>query len=307
MLSDALFVQQSLINNLFYLRTIREFCLTIQLSFYKNNESYSEIAEGIRKRYEELEQQAINLAKSRLSQEVINSDSFITSYTLDCELLTEKLFEIDINTDLTTQAMNLIAGTEKTVNPDIISEISTLNQNAIELTQNFIDFGRYLLHGMRDTNIFSYAYPLMYIYMLEEASLYASDLYRIQNRVGVDPTFVVNYEYWFSNSMKQASQFIMGLSDPDQSAIITNADNYRKIFGEQMKKYQENITPDVQKLLNEETIQHVNNFITFLTKIITGILNQELYFIAPPIFFDNLLTEAYYFRYLLKGAQFGVQ
>lgn len=307
MLSDALFIQQSLINNLFYLRTIREFCLTIQLSFYENNRSYSEVAEGLRKRYEELEQQAINLAKNRLPQEIINSDSFVTNYTLDCELLTEKLFGIDINTDLTTQAMNLIVGTEKTVNQEIISELSALNENAIELTQNFIDFARYLLKGIKNTTIFSYSYPLIYIYMIEEASLYVNDLYRIQNRTGADPTFVVSYEYWFSNSMKQASQFIMGLSDPDQSAIITNADNYRKIFSEQMKKYQGNITPDIQKLLNEQTIQHVDNFISFLTKIITGILNQELYFIAPPIFFDNLLTESYYFRYLLKGAQFGIQ
>ena len=84
MLSDTLFIQQSLINNLFYLRTIREFCLTIQLSFYENNKSYSEIAEGFRKRYEELEEQTIILAKNRLPQEIISSDSFVTNYTLDC-------------------------------------------------------------------------------------------------------------------------------------------------------------------------------------------------------------------------------
>lgn len=307
MLSDTLFIQQSLINNLFYLRTIREFCLTIQLSFYENNKSYSEIAEGFRKRYEELEEQTIILAKNRLPQEIISSDSFVTNYTLDCELLTEKLFDVDINTNLTTAAMDLMAGSEKSANQELINQISEVNEDAIELTQNFIEFVRYLLQGMKNTTIFSYSYPLIYTYILEEASLYASDLYRIQNRTGVDPTFVVSYEYWFSNSMKQASQFIMGLSDPDQAAIITNADNYRKIFSEQMKKYQQNITPDTQKLLNEETIQHVDNFISFLTKIITGILNQELYFIAPPIFFDNLLTESYYFRYLLKGAQFGIQ
>lgn len=307
MLSDTLFIQQSLINNLFYLRTIREFCLTIQLSFYENNKSYSEIAEGFRKRYEELEEQTIILAKNRLPQEIISSDSFVTNYTLDCELLTEKLFDVDINTNLTIAAMDLMAGSEKSANQELINQISEVNEDAIELTQNFIEFVRYLLQGMKNTTIFSYSYPLIYTYILEEASLYASDLYRIQNRTGVDPTFVVSYEYWFSNSMKQASQFIMGLSDPDQAAIITNADNYRKIFSEQMKKYQQNITPDTQKLLNEETIQHVDNFISFLTKIITGILNQELYFIAPPIFFDNLLTESYYFRYLLKGAQFGIQ
>lgn len=307
MLSDTLFIQQSLINNIFYLRTIREFCLTIQLSFYENNRSYSEIAEGLRKRYEELEEKIIGLAKNRLPQEIISSDSFVTNYTLDCELLTEKLFGVDINTNLTTAAMNLMSGSEKSVNQELINEISEVNEDAIELTQNFIDFGKYLLQGMKNTTIFSYSYPLLYTYMLEEASLYASDLYRIQNRISADPTFVVNYEYWFSNSMKQASQFIMGLSDPEQSSIITNANNFRKIFDSQMKKYQANITPDTEQSLNDETIKYVNNFISFLTRIITGILNQELYFIVPPIFFDNLLTESYYFLYLLKGSKYGIK
>ena len=307
MLNDTLFIQQSLINNLFYLRTLREFCLTIQLSFFENNKSYSEIADGLRKRYEELEEKMIGLAKNRLPEEIINSDSFVTEYTLDCELLTEKLFGIDINTNLTTAAMNLTAGEKELTDEELIAEISEVNEDSIELTQNFIDFGKYLLQNMRDTTLFSYLYPLIYTYMLEEAALYASDLYRIQNRTGADPTFVVNYEYWFSNSMKQASQFIIGLSDPEQASIITNADNFRKIFDSQMKKYQDSVTPDTQQALNTETIKHVEDFISFLKKIITGILNQELYFIIAPIFFDNLLTESYYFLYLLKGSQYGVE
>ena len=45
MLSDDRFVQESLITNLFYLRTIREFCINIQSSFFKNNESYINQAE----------------------------------------------------------------------------------------------------------------------------------------------------------------------------------------------------------------------------------------------------------------------
>lgn len=160
---------------------------------------------------------------------------------------------------------------------------------------------------MRESNLFSYLYPLVYTYMMEEAGLYVNDLYRIQQRDSADPTFVVNYEYWFSNSMKQACQFIIGLSDPEQTSIITNADNFRKIFTEQMKRYKEAaITPETQRLLNEESIQQVENFISFLSKLIQGILNQEYYFIVAPIFFDNLLTEAYYFLYLLKGTSYGI-
>ena len=140
------------------------------MSFYENNKSYSEIAEGFRKRYEELEEQTIILAKNRLPQEIISSDSFVTNYTLDCELLTEKLFDVDINTNLTIAAMDLMAGSEKSANQELINQISEVNEDAIELTQNFIEFVRYLLQGMKNTTIFSYSYPLIYTYILEEAS-----------------------------------------------------------------------------------------------------------------------------------------
>lgn len=308
MLSDALYVQQSLINNLFYLKTLHKFCLNIQLSFFQNNESYIEVAEGMAKRYEELREKLIPIANNRLPKEIIESDSFVTNYSLDCELLTEKLFGIDINTNLTTEEMNLEPGNDENISQELLDQIHQLNEDAIELTRNFIDFCKYLLDNMRQSNIFSYLYPLIYTYMIEEASLYANDLYRIQQRDSADPTFVVNYEYWFSTSMKQACQFIIGLSDPEQTSIITNADNYRKIFAEQMKRYKEgNITPEIQQLLNEESIEQLQSFISFLTKIIEGILDQTYYFIIAPIFFDNLLTEAYYFLYLLKGTSYGIQ
>ncbi len=308
MLSDALYVQQSLINNLFYLKTLHKFCLNIQLSFFQNNESYIEVAEGMAKRYEELREKLIPIANNRLPKEIIESDSFVTNYSLDCELLTEKLFGIDINTNLTTEEMNLEPGNDENISQELLDQIHQLNEDAIELTRNFIDFCKYLLDNMKQSNIFSYLYPLIYTYMIEEASLYANDLYRIQQRDSADPTFVVNYEYWFSTSMKQACQFIIGLSDPEQTSIITNADNYRKIFAEQMKRYKEgNITPEIQQLLNEESIEQLQGFISFLTKIIEGILDQTYYFIIAPIFFDNLLTEAYYFLYLLKGTSYGIQ
>ena len=40
MISDSLLVQQSLINNLFYLRTLREFSINIALSLFENNQEY---------------------------------------------------------------------------------------------------------------------------------------------------------------------------------------------------------------------------------------------------------------------------
>lgn len=308
MLSDDLYGQQSLINHLFYLRTIREFCVNIELSFYSNNKEYIEVANGFKARCEELGAIAIGLADNKIPTRVFESGSFVSNYTLDTELLTEKLFNINLNTDLTIKEMNLNT-TDKlsSFTNEELEQIDELNNNSINLAQNFIDFCGDILTELRKSNLFSYSYPLFYNYMIEEATLYMNDLKRIQNKTNADPTFVTSYEYWYSNSMMQACKFIIGLSDPAQETLILNADNYRKIFSKQMDAYKDVSSPEKEKVLNDETIEHMKNFISFLSKLIERILNSELYFIVEPLFFDNLLTEANYFLYLLKGANYGIK
>lgn len=310
-ISNSIFVSQSLINHLFFLRTIREFCLSVELSFYQNNNEIIEIANGLRKRYEELEKEAISLANNKIPNQILDSGSFVTNYTLNTELLTEKLFGVMINTDLTVEEKEL-AGTDNlnniNIDDEIINKVSELNKDSIELTQNFIEFCKYLKTEMQNNNIFSFAYPLIYNYMLEEAGLYVSDLQRLQNRTSADPSYIINFEYYFSNSMMQAAKFIIGLSDPSQTSIIINADNYRKAYVNLMNKYQESqLSPEILKVLNEEGINLTESFRAFLIKIIERILNNNLYFIINPVFFDNLLTEANYFLYLLKGADYGIK
>lgn len=311
MLSDSTFVTQSLIDHLFYLRTLREFCLNIQLSFYQNNQNIIEIAEGLGKRYEELGAETIKLAVGRIPNQIIKYGYFITDYTLNCELLTEKLFDVDINTNLTIDQANLTGFdniSEIKIDNEILQQIENLNRNAIELTKNFIEFCEFLKQEMTTGNLFSYSYPLIYTYMIEEADLYKSDLERLQQRNNADPTYVINFQYNFSNSMMQAAQFIIGLSDPNQASIIINADNYRKAFSNLMRRYQQSSnSPDAQKILNEEAIDLVKSFKNFLSKIIEGVLNNINYFIVEVLFFDNLLTETNYFLYLLQGSELGIK
>lgn len=304
MLDDKKFIQQSLISNLFFMRTIREFCTNIQLSFFGNNTSYIDIANNFGKRYEELGNEIIVIANGRITQEQLEDGTFITPFTLECELLTEELFNIDINTNITHIEMNL----ETSKNGDFeydqetVDTLTRINSDAIILTDNFIEFCENILRNQKDYKLFSYSYPLIFIYMIEEANLYVNDLRRLNEKAGPDPTYVANFEYFFSDSMKSAAQFVAGLSDPQQTSIITNANNFKNIFSEMMKKYQETVlTPDSQKALNNETLQYVEKFQQFLTNVIKGILDKSLYFIIEPIFFDNLLTEANYFIHLLKS------
>ena len=308
MINDTLFMIQSLIDNLFYLRTMREFCLNIQLSFLENNKYYIDIANDFGVRCEELGERVIKLANKNLPESILNSNSFVTDYTLNCELVTEKLFNVDINTNLTIAEMNIEAGSKFNYTEEELAEITDINENAIALSKNFIDFCKEILDLLKENKLFSYTYPTFFTFIIKEMDFYYNDLLRLSAKNNADPTFIVNYEYWYCDSMKTISQLIIGLCDPSLTTILTNSDNFRKIFMKQMTLYKEmNITPDSQLKLNQSTIQYVEDFIKFLRVIINGILNNKYYFIVDPIFFDNMLTEAYYFLYLLKGARYGIQ
>lgn len=307
MISDNLLVQQSLINSLYYLRTLREFSINIELSFFENNQDNINIARDFRKNFEELSRRAINLAQNKLDEKLLNSDIIVTPYTLDSEILTEKLFDIDIDTTLTEQELNLVAGSNEEITSDIIDEITELNNDIYVVTKNFIDFINYILEDILKNEIFSSSYPLFYRYAILETNLYLEDLNRLINKTVVDPIYIVGFQYYYSQVMKWQAKFISGYCDPEQEAIINQAKEFEREFEELMQEYNnQQISPDKILVFNEKALDVAERFRYFITGIIQRVLNAEIYFIVEPIFLDNLLTKTNYFIYLLKGSNIGI-
>lgn len=307
MISDNLLIQQSLINNLFYLRTLREFSLNIALSFFQNNQKYIDTAMDFGKKFEDLGERTITLAQNRLNPELLNIGIFVTPYTLDCELLTESLFGVNINTSLTEKELNLSVSDNTKLDSNIVDSITILNKDIYVVVENFIDFMNTILNEMNNNITFSSSYPLFYKYALLEANLYLRDLDRLINKSGVDPVFIAGFQFYYLQVMKWQAQFIAGYSDPEQESIIRQARDFENEFILLMEKYDNSqISPEKILIFNENAIEIVERFKYFIATIIQGILNSELYFIVEPIFFDNLLTETNYFIYLLKGSNIGI-
>ena len=233
----------------------------------------------------------------------------VKGFALDTELLTEKLFGIDLDTVLTEEE-----GTIKTVDtaPSPTEEqlitIQKLNEDAIILATNFFDFVSSLLNEMITQETFSYSYPLFYNFILREIGLYINDLTRINEKTSIDPIFVLGYESRYSLSMKNIAQFIGGLADPSQEAIIQKAREFEQRFDELLDEYNnENIDPAFQNELSQIALATVQEFQDFLETIIQNILDKELYFIVEPLFWDNLYTFILYFNYLLQGVIYNVK
>lgn len=308
MFTDTLFVQQSLTNHLFYLRTIKEFCLNIALSFFQNEQDYITTASNLIAEGDSLLQEALELSDGKVLESALVNNIFVTQFTLPCEELTQKLFDITLNTNLTKEQLQLKASTSFEITEELLTKIDSLNQEALRFTQKFMEFASHIYIALKTNQAFSYSYPTIFTYMINTTDLYYRDLLRLINKNGVDPIFIINYGFYFSQSLRTISKFIIGLSDVNQNDIIQRASFFENEFAKFMSEYQTtNINPNLQKDIITREIKIVTDFQKFLEEILTGILQAELYFIVEPIFFDNIYTEVNYFLYLLKGSLFGQQ
>jgi len=300
MLSDSSFVLQTLNSNLYFLRTIREFATNIQLSFLSNNIEYIETARDFSDRCEELISILMKYANGRVSKEALDSHIFVTNYTLDTELLTERLFGIDIDTSITEKQLNLMPGVDNNPSRDTINELTEVNRSSLVLITNFISFCQNIISRMNNNDLFSYSYISLIDAMLTEANLYRLNLERIIARDTVNPTFIVDYQYLFNGLLQKYAAFIRGLVDPKNAEIIVRAISFSNEFSFLASEYKNAISsPEVEEELNNRSLETVERFKIFLSNIIQDLLDNEAYFIVEPIFLDNILTSANYFSYTL--------
>lgn len=300
MLTDTEFVVQTLTSNLYFLRTLREFATNIQLSFLTDNIEYIEAAKDFGLRIEELGRILMKYASGNISQEAIDSRIFVTDYTLDAELLTEKLFNIDIDTTITENELALTAGIPTNPSEMMIRELTEVNNRALVLVTNFIDFCKNIIDRMSNNELFSYSYISLIQAMLVEMNLYRTNLTRLIAREDINPGFVVNYEYLFNNLLQQLSSFIRGLVDPKNGIVIIRASAFSNEFGILANQYKEAIAnPETQADLEERTLDALDRFREFISNTIEDVLDSSTYFIVEPIFLDNMLTTANYFKYNL--------
>lgn len=304
MLNKINFVQESIDINLYYLRTLREFCLNIQESLPPKDITYRNEAENIALSCESIGEELVKYADGRISQMAIDLQIYVTNYTLECEKLTEKLFGTNINTSITEKELSLNAGNIDSVSIELEQAIENINNESLNLTNRFIELSKIIYNKMIKNDIFSYSYPTMFQYMIYDAELFKAQLERLIRRNPLDPTYAINSEFYFNNSMKTICTFINKLIDQNNEELMKEAKNFFNLFEIAGKKYTNTIlSPENQIILTNEEINLVEQFRKFLEECIKKTLAAEAYFIIEPIFLDNMYTQANYFLYILYKNQ----
>ena len=300
MLSDSKFIENSLISNLYYLRTLREFCTRVQLSLPSTYKEYIDTAGKLAKQCEELGSRIMKYANGNIPSVALNSDIFVTPYTLRLEELTNKLFAYDINTDITKQELALEPGIPKP-NPEIIQALEEINQEALNIANEFINFSSELSNNVNNQNAFCFYYNSLNTNTVYEMNVYISILERLINKDNLDPLYVIDYEYGFNKLMAGIATYIRGECDPIYVDVVNQANNFVNEYNNLVFEYENIIlSPENQKNMTDNSIELSKRFKLFVEDCLQKLLKKELYFSSPPITKDNALTDINFFIYNLE-------
>lgn len=296
MLNNKDILNQSLVNHMYFASSIRSFCTTIGLTFFKNNQDYIDRAIAIGREATEIINQALEYMDQELANDVIKSDTYITPYSMDLALLTEELFEINLEIAIDKDKEILNTRKNITINDDVMNKIYKLNEAAERLINKFLSFVIEIRDKLSIGELFSYIYPDYFNYMYEEISVYQRDLARIKTKEDYTNFYINEYNYYFNELLRKTGEYLRGFLDTTHQDVFDLLSYYIDAFSKLIEKYLKNKN---DLTLTNETERLVSNYKNFITDIIERLLKSELYFITPPISLDNFLTNINVYLYII--------
>ena len=182
MLTEEEFYKESIDANLYYLRTLRDFCINVELSFYGNT-PYKARAESLARRSQDLGREIVTSTNGKVPSKGLSYQIFYTEYTLPIERLTEKLFTLNLGTNITEIKLRLTPTDTFEVNDNLITSMTSFNDRATSIANDFIELSKEITKEMTSNNLFSYSYPTMYNFMIITIELYIGELYRLKELI----------------------------------------------------------------------------------------------------------------------------
>ena len=302
MLTEEEFYKESIDANLYYLRTLRDFCINIALSFYGNN-PYKERSETLAKKSQDLGREIVTLTNGKVPSKGFDYKIFYTDYTLPTEKLTEKLFNINLATDITESQLELTPTDTFEITDELIRTMTSINTKALSIANDFIELSREIRDEMTSNNLFSYSYPTMYNFMIIEIELYIGELNRLKEMIRKDPIIALDTEYGYNITAYEITSFLRGLINPNATSYIEVLNNIlNEIYPQLLEDYNSlPLSPENQKDLTERSIAVIRRIRLLLRDMLKDLLDAKLYFIIEPLAIDNFYRDINYFLYILDA------
>ena len=176
-----------------------------------------------------------------------------------------------------------------------------INEQALILSKDFINYANDLYEKIKNQQVFAFYYNTINLYLIEEAKLYMSNLNRLKVKATINPSYVIDEQYFGTQGMQAIATFIRGEIDPMYKDIFDEANNFVIEYRNILTEYDNIImTPQNQKNMTLNSLELALRLKTFIEKCIQKLLNKEIYFISAPITKDNELTAINFFIFNLR-------
>lgn len=298
-ISDDIFVKDSLELNLFFLRIIKEHAIFTIAGLPEINQDLIQEAKKEQKNAYDLLSRALELARGVVSIK----NQHVTNNTLAAEQMTSALTGIPINTDITSAELLMKGKSAKMmVDSSLVTSVESLNKRAMTLTKNAIRFSTKIIEQVEKCKVFSFNYPTMIKHIREESVMYYDLLTKLQNRQ--DITYVeeeLNLEAFWNHIMEEHAQFIQGFLDPSEKALIEIAKRFEEQYDKLTTRCYHAIKNIIQlPAVTSSSLILSKEFLTFKKTATEGILSCKIKSVINPLLADHVVREVNHYLDILE-------
>lgn len=293
------YVVLSLETHLFFARIMKEHSLFLTAGFPSVNASWIERADWFRQQFEDLHRDTVQISDGNVRNEALNSQEFVTSFTLSAEGRTEQLSGISIDRGITRQQLRLSSGCVNEDNCELKGIVNEINCRALELVNGLISFKENILNEVCVGRLFTTNYPLLIQHILREAKLYRLTIKELMDNRELSYLDMRKSEEFWNRIMMEHALFIRGLLDPCEEELIDTADQFAVDYEELLK--QARIQDCRAASMTEESLAKTLEYRDFKAAGTEGILECKIASIILPLLADHVLREANHYIRLLEG------
>lgn len=294
MLSREEFIRVSLEINLFFQRIMKEHLFFIETNLQPVVPAYIGEARALKQSFEELLAETVYYANGIISENAIQSNEFVTPYTLRAEEVNSKLTGANINTEITKAELGLVSDPNHNCG-NWFDVTYHLNTKSLNLLVKVIAFQKELLAMSLNCKIFITLYDEMLEHDTREAEYYLEILKSLQEGKPPRKTLCEELNFW-NNIMGEHAEFIDGMLDPTEKTLKktaeTTADKFEKLVKECIKSAENQILQD--------SLKATGGIRDYKAEATIGLLKCKIKSIIPPLLADHVLREANHYCRMLN-------
>ena len=291
------YVTLSLELHLFFARIMKEHALFLEAGFTPANEEFVRKADFYKRGFESVLRRAIGLSHGITDQSVLESGELFTEFTANAERQTQCFTGIPIDRELTAMAARLRCGGPCRVSPVLCRQVKQLNETALRLLDGLIGFKETTLKRVLACRMFTMNYPLLLEHIIREAKLYRTFL-RDAERCCLDGQTMKETEVFWNQIMMEHAQFIRGLLDPTEDALIKTSDAFAQEYAALLARARE---VNDAAMGRQEALKETLRFRDFKTAGVQGITGCKIRSVILPLLADHVLREANHYIRLLSA------